>query len=80
MKLCEYKDIFGRPKEGAHSFRLWNVAMVDLVLTVMFAYYFARRYDYKFVYVLGVTLLSGIITHRLFCVNTTINETIFGKI
>ena len=29
--LCKYKDIFVKPYEGAHSKRLLNLAMVDLI-------------------------------------------------
>lgn len=78
MTLCEYKNMFGRPKEGAHSLRLMNVAIVDLVLTMLFAYWVARRYDYEFTYTFGVIFMMGIVVHRLFCVNTTVNTMIFG--
>jgi hypothetical protein len=43
--LSEYKDIFGAPNTGAHSYRLFDVAIVDLVLTIFIAYvitYIAR--------------------------------------
>ena len=30
MSLCQYKDIFGKPGEGAHSYRVANVAVVDV--------------------------------------------------
>lgn len=30
MSLCEYKDIFGIPNEGVHSYRLFNIAIVDV--------------------------------------------------
>jgi hypothetical protein len=80
MILCEYKDVFGKPEEGVHSLRMLNIAIVDLALTIMFAYWFARRYNYEFKYTFGAIFILGIIAHRLFCVNTTVNTIIFGVI
>ena len=43
--LSEYKDIFGAPNTGVHSYRVFDVAIVDLVLTIFIAYvitYIAR--------------------------------------
>ena len=36
--LCKYKDILGRPNEGVHSFRIFNIAIVDVLLTILAAY------------------------------------------
>ena len=36
--FCEYSDIFGNPNEGVHSYRLFNVAIVDVGLTILVAY------------------------------------------
>lgn len=35
--LCKYKDILGRPNEGVHSFRIFNIAIVDVLLTILAA-------------------------------------------
>ena len=34
--LKQYKDIFGKPNEGVHSYRLFDVAIVDLLLTILY--------------------------------------------
>ena len=36
--LSEYKDIFGAPNTGVHSYRLFDVAIIDLALTIAVAY------------------------------------------
>jgi hypothetical protein len=38
MDLCKYKNFFGKPGEGAHSYRIFNIAIVDLGLTILVAY------------------------------------------
>ena len=78
LNLCKYKDIFGKPKQGAHSYRIFNIAIVDLVLTILAAYILSILTGYKFVYTLIFMFILGIISHRIFCVRTTIDKLLFG--
>jgi len=80
MSLCEYKSIFGNPSEGVHAYRIFGVAAVDLSLTILAAYFISEHFKTHFVYTLIVILLLGIVVHRLFCVNTTINKLVFGTV
>jgi hypothetical protein len=34
MSLCKYRDIFGKVGTGVHSLRLFNLAVVDTLLTL----------------------------------------------
>ena len=34
--LSKYKDIFGKPNEGVHSYRFLNLALVDIIVTIIF--------------------------------------------
>ena len=36
--LCRYKNALGRPGKGIHSYRIANIAVVDVALTVLMAY------------------------------------------
>jgi hypothetical protein len=78
--VCARRNIFGAPGTGVHSYRILNLAIVDVIFTIAGAFllsYFARIQFYKsvtFLFVIGVLL------HRFFCVNTTINKLIFGEI
>lgn len=80
MQLCKYKHIFGAEGEGAHSVRVANIAIVDVVLTVIAGIVLAHVFKWS----VGLTLLllfaTGILMHRLFCVNTTVNKWIFGVV
>lgn len=77
MNLCKYKNIFGEPGTGAHSYRLFGVAIVDVVLTIIAAYIVSYYFKFSFIYVLLIFFAAGIILHRLFCVRTTIDKLLF---
>jgi len=78
--FCKYKDIFGKPKEGVHSYRIMNIAIVDVLATILLAkaiqYYIIPETDIWLI--LAGSFLSGIILHRVFCVKTTIDKLLFG--
>ena len=79
MYLCKYKDIFGKVGEGIHSFRICNIAVVDVALTVLAAYCIHLIYpSCRFSIILLLLFLLGIAMHRLFCVRTPIDKFLFG--
>jgi len=77
QKLCKYKDIFGKPNTGAHKYRLFNVAIVDVLLTILLAYGISMFFKFPFLYTLGFLFIIGIFIHRIFCVRTTVDKLIF---
>ena len=77
---CKYKDIFGKVGEGLHSYRLFNIAIVDVISTIFVAYLlkiyiFPQRSFLKLTIIL---FLLGIILHKIFCVKTTLDKMIFS--
>lgn len=79
MDLCKYKDILGEPRKGVHSYRLYDVAIVDVILTLIGAYFISKIINASFIIVSIVLFVLGIIMHKLFCVETTINKILFSK-
>jgi hypothetical protein len=77
IDLCKYKDILGKPGQGVHSFRIFNIAIVDVLLTILAAYILSIFTNYKLVYTIIFMFILGIISHRLFCVRTTIDKLLF---
>jgi len=77
FSLCPYKFIFGKPNEGVHKYRIFNIAIVDTSLTILAAYLIHKAYNQDFYLVLLCLFISGIILHNLFCVRTTIDKLIF---
>ena len=37
MDLCKYKNILGEPGKGIHSYRLFGVAIADVIMTIIAA-------------------------------------------
>ena len=37
MSFCKYKNIFGEPNTGLHSYRIFDIAVVDAVSTIILA-------------------------------------------
>ena len=84
MSLCKFKNMLGKPGKCIHSIRIFNIAIIDLILTLFLArfnqLFFYKLFPYPYLFWLWVTLFIGIIIHRIFCVNTTINVALFGKV
>jgi uncharacterized membrane protein len=76
--LCTYRHIFGKERQGFHSWRLFDIAIGDLALTIIGAYLLSYTLKTQFIITLVAVLVIGVIVHRLFCVNTKINTLIFG--
>jgi F0F1-type ATP synthase assembly protein I len=66
--------MFGKPNEGAHSYRLFNIAIVDTLLTIIIGYFIAKFFKLKLLYVLIVLFIVGTIIHKIFCVETTLTK------
>ena len=79
LKLCEYRDILGRPGEGVHSIRFMNIAVVDVVLTLMAAVWLSKIFKLKSGWATVLMFLLGIIMHRVFCVETTVDRWLFNN-
>jgi len=77
LTLCKYKDMFGKPNQGVHSFRIFNIAIVDVLLTILAAYIISYFFKTNFLYTLLFMFILGIISHRIFCVRTTIDKLLF---
>ena len=45
LEFCKYKDLFGKPGEGVHSYRIFNIAIVDVILTIFGRIYYIIFYE-----------------------------------
>lgn len=75
--LCKYKNALGKPKEGLHKYRIFNIAIIDLLLTIIVAIIISYIMKINVFIVFIILFLLGIIMHRLFCVRTTIDKLLF---
>ena len=79
-KLCKYKNALGVPGKGIHSYRICNLAIVDIIFTLLGArilqiFIFPESH---YLHVLTGLFLLSIVLHRMFCVKTTIDKLLFG--
>ena len=68
--FAQYKDILGVPREGIHSIRVYDFAIVDFIMTFVgaciIAYFFKINVFLVFLYL----FILGEYLHLLFCVDT----------
>ena len=78
MNLCKYKNALGVPGKGVHSYRIFNISVVDVLLTIIGAWIIAKVFNWPFLATLIGLFLLVIILHKIFCVKTTIDKLLFG--
>lgn len=79
--LCKFKDILGKPFLGFHKIHFGNVALFDLLLTLGIA--IGLSYIPKsppLTIWLIILFLIAMFLHILFCVNTSVNNWMYGNI
>ena len=77
MNLCKYKDALGKPGVGIHSYRIFNIAIADVIMTFIAAFVISYSLKISFVWTSIFLFILGIILHRIFCVKTTIDKLLF---
>lgn len=77
MDLCKYKNLFGELGKGIHSYRIFNIAYLDFVVTIIGAYILSKLFGTPFLYTFIAFFIVGIIIHRVLCVRTTIDKFLF---
>lgn len=76
--LCKYKEIFGKVGEDIHSIRIYNIAVIDVLFTILGAFVIHLFFPkYNYLSILLLLFIIGIFLHRIFCVRTTIDKLLF---
>jgi fatty acid desaturase len=76
--LCKYRHVFGKEREGVHAVRLLDVAVVDMLGTVLIAWLLSRATGWNGWGVFAALMLASLLLHRLFCVDTTLTKLFSG--
>ena len=74
--FCQYKDALGIPGKGVHT-HVFGVAIMDIIMTIIGAGALSYFMKWNFILVLILLFTLGIVLHRVFCVRTTIDKTLF---
>jgi hypothetical protein len=77
LGLCKYKDAFGKLGTGIHSYRLFDIALLDFGVSAIAAFIISLILKTNFLKTFFVFTIFGIIIHRMFCVRTTIDKLLF---
>jgi len=72
MSFCKYKDVFGKPGEGIHKIRVIDIAVLDVLGTILIAYFVSIWIHVAFWKVLIVAFVLAELAHWLFCVDTKV--------
>ena len=82
MSLTQYRDIFGKPNQGAHSYRIGPFATVDLLGTLLIGgilgYYLVSPDVSGIISGFIILMMIAIILHYMFGVDTALNVMLFG--
>jgi hypothetical protein len=76
----QWRDALGRPREGIHSYRLFDIAVVDVIMTIAASVAIARAFDWNLCLVTLAAFALGVSVHRAMGVNTALNVRIFGNV
>ena len=77
--FCKYKNIFGKVNKGIHSIRICDIAIIDVLFTIIGAYLIHLLIPkYPFSWILLILFGLGIMLHRFFCVRTTVDKFLFS--
>jgi len=80
MGFCMYQNILGKPNIGFHNHFGFGFAILDFLAIIAIAFLITIKTKYKsFPLVLGGLMISGIILHKIFCVDTVLNKIILGN-
>ena len=74
MNLCKYSNIFGEPRTGLHAIRIFDLAIVDILLTLLGAYFAKSYVKLSLMKTFFLMWAIGTALHILFCVKTPITK------
>jgi len=75
--MSKLSTIFGEPNTGIHSYRLFDIAIVDVLLTILAGYLIAKVFKISLFVTLVGLFVTGIIIHRVLGVRTKIDRLLF---
>ncbi len=68
------------PRKGIHSIRLFDIAVVDVLLTIVAAIFIQRWSGIEFWKVLLGLFIFGIIVHRILGIRTKVHTLLFDHV
>lgn len=76
--FSQYKDILGVPREGIHAIRVFDYAIIDIIMTFIGAVIISYFYKINLIFMFLYLFILGQYLHILFCVETKFVSTFFN--
>ena len=73
-RFCRYKDALGTPGQGIHSYRIFNIPIVDVFGTLAGAYVVSKATGVQYGWSALFLFALGTFLHWLFCVQTPVTR------
>jgi len=80
MNLCKYKNLFGPVNQGIHSYKLYGISVLDVLVTLIAAILISYLFKTSLLFTTIILFILGIILHRIFCVRTTVDKLLFPNL
>jgi hypothetical protein len=80
MDLCnsqlkkDLDNLIGVPGEGIHSYRIFNVAYMDVIVVLLAAILIAWAMNWSYIKTIVGIFILGIVVHKVLCVGTTVDK------
>lgn len=72
MSLCKYRELFGKERHGVHSLRIGDVAVIDVLLSLILAWILSKTLNINYSYSAAIVFWVASIFHWLFCLRKSI--------
>jgi hypothetical protein len=73
------KKIFGIVNKGVHKYKIFNIAIFDLLFTLLSALIISFYIKKSFITIFILLFLISIIVHRIYGIRTTVDKLLFHK-
>jgi len=79
MNLCQYKNLSGPPGKGIHKYRIFGLAFVDTIVTIIGVVLLSYFFKLPFFITLILVFIFAEFCHYIFCVPTSVMKLLFPK-
>jgi hypothetical protein len=83
MDLCNSQikknldNMIGIPGEGIHSYRIFNIAYMDVIIVLVGAIVIAWAMKWSYIKTIMGIFILGIVVHKVLCVGTSVDKALF---
>ena len=72
-----FDKTIGVPNVGIHSYRIFNIAYMDVIVVLISAILIAWAMKWSYIKTIIGVFIFGVIVHRMFCVRSAVDKWLF---